>query len=163
MGSYKRVLPRDAFKDAKLLKCIGQLTLLIENKAACVEGLTFDYDGEAFDIQQDDSDGSTYVSNIQFFVNKKPVRMRGALNSRDAWPIVMQAQDTDEDYYVISERKELVTMIQALHEAYGAGWRAGMAGEQDYTAANPFIRKNQSIRAFIWQWGWINSTLKGRK
>lgn len=65
-------------------------------------------------------------------------------------------------------------MIQTLREAYGAGWRAGMAGEQDYIGANPFIRKNQSVRAFIWQWGWdngmeeqlrrwIKSTLKGRR
>ncbi len=30
--TYHRVLPRDAFNEAKLLKCIGKLTLLIEDK-----------------------------------------------------------------------------------------------------------------------------------
>lgn len=98
----RRVLPRDAFNDANLLKCIGQLTLLIEDDAPEVRGLTYHYDGEPFNILQDESDGSTYVANVQFWVNKKPVRMVRPMNSRASWPLMMWLGE--EDYYVFREK-----------------------------------------------------------
>jgi hypothetical protein len=110
--AFIRVLPRDAFNDANLLKCIGQLTLLIEDGAACVEGLTYTYDGEPFDIQQDESDGSTYVANMTFQVNGKSVHMRRPMNSRDPWPLLMI---TDLDvYYVFNDKGETMPSFKSL-------------------------------------------------
>lgn len=107
-----RVLPRDAFNDANLLKCIGQLTMLIEDKATCVEGLYFSYDSKPFDIQQDESDGSTYVANIAFNVNGKNVLMRRPMNSREAWPLMMCLEG--EDYYVFSEKGKIMPSFKML-------------------------------------------------
>lgn len=108
-----RVLPRDAFNDANLLKCIAQLTMLIEDGAKEVEGLSFEYDGEPFDIQQDPADGSTYVTNIRFFVGKKQAYMRRALNSRDAWPLIMTI-GLDDEYYVFSSKGEIQPAFKQL-------------------------------------------------
>lgn len=95
-----RILPRDAFNDANLLKCIGQLTLLILDCDKSVKGLTYEYDGEPFDIQQDESDGTTYVANIQFYANGNPVHMCRPCNSRKSWPLVMRFGD--DEFYVFS-------------------------------------------------------------
>lgn len=95
-----RVLPRDAFNDASLLKCIGQLTLLIEDGKI---DLSFEYDGEPFDIVQDDSDGSTSVRNIQFFtVDGMPVRHARPMNSRSPWPLMLYCDDVE--YYAFDDK-----------------------------------------------------------
>lgn len=108
----KRVLPRDAFNDANLLKCIAQLTMLIEDGAKEVDGLSFEYDGEPFDIQQDASDGSTYVANVQFFLKRHLVLMRRPLNSRDAWPLLMI--HNGEEYYVFNEQGKVMPSFKSL-------------------------------------------------
>lgn len=83
-----RVLPRDAFNDANLLKCIGKLTILIEDRA--INCLTYTYDGEPFDIVQDLTSGDTFVSNIQFFDKKGEfVPHYRPLNSRDEYPLYL--------------------------------------------------------------------------
>lgn len=100
-----RILPRDAFNDASLLKCIGQLTLLIEDRKI---NLTYDYDGEPFDIQQDAADGSTFVANISFYAPStdgftgRSIRHRRPLNSRDAWPLILYHDDNE--YYAFDEK-----------------------------------------------------------
>ena len=100
--SYHRILPRDAFNEAKLLKCVGKITLLIEDGTA--PGWSFDYDGEPFNIQQDDSDGSISVSNIAFYFNGESVRLSTPLNARDNWPMI--ADDDLEP--IFTEQGELV-------------------------------------------------------
>jgi len=71
--SYLRVIPRDLFNESKLLKCLGQVCLHIhDNRAgrlAMVESGAAD--GEQFEIDQNEFDGSLYVSNLQF-------RLRGS-------------------------------------------------------------------------------------
>lgn len=99
--SYARVLPRDAFNEAKLLKCIGKLTLLIENCVA--PSWAYEYDGEPFDIRQDPSDGSIYVSNVRFTFKGEPVTVSTPLNSRADWPL--QTADLEE---IFTEQGELV-------------------------------------------------------
>jgi hypothetical protein len=102
-----RVLPRDAFNDANLLKCIGQLTLLIEDGKL---DLTYEYDGEPFDIRQDESDGSTFVANISFYAPSvdgcqgESIRHRRNMNSRSNWPLMLYLGDGE--YYAFSEKGE---------------------------------------------------------
>lgn len=82
-----RVLPRDAFNDANLLKCIGKLTLLIVD--GDIENLFFDYDGQPFDIHQDPSDGSTYVENVKFTgKGNQGINLERPLNSREGWSLI---------------------------------------------------------------------------
>lgn len=100
-----RVLPRDAFNDANLLKCIGKLTMLIEDGA--LDWLRYSYNGEPFDIQQDPSSGSTYVSNIFFHTQKgEPVAHVRPLNSREAWPLILL--HGGNEYYAFSESGEFL-------------------------------------------------------
>lgn len=86
--SYERVIPRDAFNEAKLLKCIGQLALKILDKKV-PEGLKIEIEesGEPFDIRQDDSDGSISVINYTVIVNDRCPRFYTPLNSLGAYPL----------------------------------------------------------------------------
>lgn len=86
-----RVLPRDAFNDANLLKCIGKLTMAFEDGE--LTQLAMSYDGEAFDIQQNPNDGSTYISNIEFMVNNDFIQFYRPMNSRDNWPLYADIND----------------------------------------------------------------------
>jgi hypothetical protein len=92
--SYHRVLPRDAFNEANLLKCVGRLTLLIEDRLA--EGWEYSFDGDSFDIQMDGSDGSISVANIQFKFNGEPVKVFRPMNARDSWPMFVSTETGDE-------------------------------------------------------------------
>lgn len=46
-------------------------------------------------------------------------------------------------------------MFNALRAAHGAGWRAGMNGENDYEGANPFKGRLQIIHRHAWFEGWL--------
>lgn len=80
MKTYRRVLQRDAFNEAKLLKCIGKLTLMIED--GILPDWHYHYDGDDFNMLQDESDGSISVSNIKFWHKKKKVRMFTSMNRK---------------------------------------------------------------------------------
>lgn len=104
--TYKRVLPRDAFNESKLLKCVGKLTLLIEDKMA--KGWHYHYDDEPFCIVQDKNDGSISVANITFWYKKKQVTISTGLNSKEAWPAIMTLGDNS--YYIFQEDGSLMPL-----------------------------------------------------
>lgn len=87
--TYTRVIPRDLFNEADLLKCYGRLWILLdENRGHVAElGEQEQLPGAPFEIWQDESDGSLTVVNV-------PLRVRGVdwqlcrpLNARAAWPL----------------------------------------------------------------------------
>lgn len=110
-----RVLPRDAFNDASLLKCIGKLTMMIEDGML---DLKYEYDGEPFDICQDESDGSTFVRNIVFYTadvdgfTGRLIRHRRPMNSRDNWPLMLYLGD--DEYYAFNEKGEYMPSFGQL-------------------------------------------------
>lgn len=83
--NYTRVIPRDLFNEAKLLKCIGQLVLLILHGKA-LNGMTFDHDGDPFDIQLMD-DGYLCVTNLFFLVGDEGLQFKSLYNSKSAYPL----------------------------------------------------------------------------
>jgi len=89
--SYTRVIPRDLFNEAKLLKCLGQLALLITDGLGVPRGLTLDHDifGDraGFQIEQDQTDGSIYCANMELNYQGRLIGLRSPLNSRDAFPL----------------------------------------------------------------------------
>jgi hypothetical protein len=86
--NYYRVLPRDLFNEANLLKCLGRLSLLIhDGKLPRWDCL---HDGGAFDIEQDESDGSLFVKNVRFTVGGHPIHLYRPLNSREPWPLLTE-------------------------------------------------------------------------
>lgn len=94
--SYLRVLPRDAFNEANLLKCVGKLTLLIEDQM--LPNWTYEFDNEAFAIEQDESDGSISVANIRFFHVGEWVRIYTPMNCKRAWPACAYGGSLEGDF-----------------------------------------------------------------
>ncbi len=87
--SYLRVIPRDLFNESNLLKCMGQLYLCLERVDNSIAWL--EHDDAAFDIQQSDDDGSTWVENVTLYRVldgvAHPVHLHRPMNSREPWPL----------------------------------------------------------------------------
>lgn len=83
--SYARVIPRDLFNEASLLKCLGRLFLCTEG----LEGVELgEPEGEEpFAVEQDPADGSLSVANVPLRVRGVPFRLFRPLNSREPWPL----------------------------------------------------------------------------
>lgn len=97
--NYQRVIPRDLFNEAKLLKCIGRVCLLIHDNMA--GRLTFEHDGEPFEIVQDDSDGSLLIRNIYFSHDGNQLSFFTKYNSKDTYPIYCNVGS--EEYSVFED------------------------------------------------------------
>jgi hypothetical protein len=90
--SYLRVIPRDLFNEANLLKCLGRLSILCDP----FEGTGFeDYVEGGFQIEQDPNSGAISVANLEFFVRMERHSLFRPLNSRRSWPLYLQTPDED--------------------------------------------------------------------
>lgn len=91
-NNYLRVIPRDFFNEAKLLKCMGQFSLnILDGKG--ILGLRIKETGEAFEILQDYSDGSLFVSNYSVTFKDKQLLLKCSLNSRSQYPLYCEFND----------------------------------------------------------------------
>lgn len=81
--NYARVIPRDLFNEANLLKCYGRLALEVD----------LEHDGGAFDIQQDPASGALHVANVRLVVRGREVPLFRPLNSREPWPLWATTED----------------------------------------------------------------------
>ena len=95
--NHFRVLPRDLFNDAKLLKCLGFLTLRIHDNA--IQGLRFEHDGEPFDIRLSES-GNLWVTNLHFYLGMtdQPVHFFTVYNSMTDFPLQYWFDDDDTGF-----------------------------------------------------------------
>ena len=117
--SYKRVIPRDLFNEANLLKCYGQLWLKLEGRLG--DTLTLDFDpyygeGKPFDIEQRHEDGATYLHNVVLLAHDRRIALWRPLNSRDPWPLwALHPDDVDGDEVeVFTEDGELTADFLAI-------------------------------------------------
>lgn len=101
---YQRIIPRDLFNESKLLKCLGQVALLIHEgktggKKLVLEHDDSDYSG--FFIEQDPSDGGLYCSNLKLMYHGREIGLRSIYNNKDPFPMIFR----DEDYaeYILFE------------------------------------------------------------
>lgn len=90
---YIRVIPRDLFNEANLLKCFGTLYLRLE--VLNIDGVTLEHDGEAFDIAQNQDSGGICLRNVALIVRGERMDLERPLNSRYAWPLYMTTPDDD--------------------------------------------------------------------
>ena len=106
MKNYHRVIPRDFFNEAKLLKCLGAFQLAILDNQT--NGIKFDvdYDGSPFEIFQNPNDGSIEVINYKVYFNTEEVQLYTPLNSKDNYPLI--ARYKNEEYYPIDEKGKFV-------------------------------------------------------
>lgn len=91
--THERVIPRDLFNDAKILKCLGRLALVIHNgtddKRPAPPTLEIEHDGQPFKIMQDPSDGSLSCANVKVMINGRPVHHWTTYNSREEYPLYL--------------------------------------------------------------------------
>lgn len=85
-GPYRRVIPRDLFNEASLLKCYGQLFIAME-KLAGNRGCFSQEDVASFNIGQREDDGAIRVQNLTLVVGEHEYRLMRPLNSRQPWPL----------------------------------------------------------------------------
>ena len=101
MSTYTRVIPRDFFNEAKLLKCMGHLSVkIIDNFLPENIKIFIEECGDEFKIRQLDS-GELWVSNYDTTVNSVPVRFCSAYNSKSNFPLF--CEDGDEYVLVFDE------------------------------------------------------------
>lgn len=84
--TYKRVIPRDLFNEADLLKCYGQLYLELE-RHGMQEFLIHKAEEDYFRVRQDPNDGSLTLANVLFVVHGQNVPLRRPLNARSKFAL----------------------------------------------------------------------------
>lgn len=91
---YTRVIPRDFFNEAKLLKCMGLLALKILDRQTPVP-IEIEETGEPFEIVLHD-DGSLQVINYPVIINGRVPRFSTVYNSKDSYPFFVSTWDYEE-------------------------------------------------------------------
>lgn len=109
--SYHRVIPRDLFNEANLLKCLGKVVTMIQDDKIpglqVCEGQDEDGINEGFKIEQDPTDGSISVDTtcLSFHDGRgNEVHFRTGLNSKEPWPLVMDYRGSE--YYPLNSKGE---------------------------------------------------------
>lgn len=85
----KRVIPRDLFNEAKLLKCMGQVALLIHD--GCGWNLELEHDDsefEGFQIEQNRVDGSLIVVNLALRLAGQEIGLSSRYNDKAPYPLM---------------------------------------------------------------------------
>lgn len=95
--NYMRVIPRDLFNEAKLLKCIGQLVLKIHDRQTpCLMGVI--ETGEPFKIGLND-EGSLRITNLDILINKKKYIFKTTYNSKSNYPLFVEHDYCDHKVF----------------------------------------------------------------
>ena len=85
---YNRVLPRDLFNEAKLLKCLGQLCLLIHEGKCSLKVFHDTKYWEGFTVLQDPGDGDIFVANLVIYTKSgKLISVDTGLNAKEPYPM----------------------------------------------------------------------------
>lgn len=116
MANYIRVIPRDLFNEANLLKCLGHLWIALETAGQHHRAAFVGESVEHFEIHQNPHDGSISVVNLPFAVDNEAYRLSRPLNSRAPWPLWLSSEDQDfEPIQVFDDSGRLSTdMLQLI-------------------------------------------------
>ena len=99
--TYTRVIPRDFFNEAKLLKCFGLLALkVLDNLTPEGMNIHIEESGESFEIDLTD-DGSLFISNYETTINDIPVLFKSTYNSKSNFPFYCEYDNVE--YQVFDE------------------------------------------------------------
>ena len=103
MSSFMRVIPRDLFNEAALLKCLGKIALMAHN--GIVEKLKMVYEPydngngeecEGFLILQDDGSGDLYCNNVAAInADGDNCLVFRKYNDKSQWSVLIYPSDTD--------------------------------------------------------------------
>lgn len=105
--TYLRVIPRDLFNEAKLLKCLGALVIACDTTPGLVVDWAEGRDGERFLIEQDNNDGDLRCRNIEVSLHGRLLDIRLPYNSRDSWPLYAYVPSRDAEASVFDGEGKL--------------------------------------------------------
>ena len=92
MSNYLRIIPRDLFNEANLLKCYGRLWILLDETRGHHAELV-EVDNQAFDVVQNAATGGITIRNLRFMVGGTDYHLERPLNSREPWPLYVETED----------------------------------------------------------------------
>lgn len=105
---YVRVIPRDLFNEADLLKCLGRFEIMVLDNQ--IPGYKFETalidPDRGFIIEQDPDDGSLYCVNYRVALNNRDVWLFRPLNSRQSYPLYAIYEGVE--YEVLNEKGEFI-------------------------------------------------------
>lgn len=113
--TYTRVCPRDLFNEGNLLRCLGQLFLKTEGMDGV--GWHDPQPGEAFHIDQDESDGSISCATATLMLGEDRCHFHRPLNARDPYPLLcthVGATELWDEVAVFDEAGELTTEFMSV-------------------------------------------------
>ena len=96
MKDYTRVIPRDLFNEAGLLKSLGRLAIALGETDS--HNASFAQDQlDSFNVSQNPSDGSFEVTNLDLIIHGKRWALRRSLNSRASYGLWAVLGDEEVD------------------------------------------------------------------
>lgn len=96
---YTRVVPRDFFNEAKLLNCLGHLSLrILDHKLPEGVDITMREDGKYFMIALME-EGSLYCTNYDTYINDKWVRFKTTYNSKRHFPFFCEYNNEEVEVF----------------------------------------------------------------
>lgn len=103
--SYLRVIPRDLFNEANLLKCFGQLYLNLE-RMGLEHRLEHEHDEDYFQVLQN-NDGALSLDNVTLRTttpdSDDEARFYRPLNSRQYFPLYLHHFSEEDDIAVFND------------------------------------------------------------
>jgi len=91
ISTYQRVIPRDLFNEAKLLKCIGQVVLKIHDRQTPIRMGVIET-GERFKIELLD-EGYLFISNLDITILGEKYLFKTTYNSKSNYPLFVEIQE----------------------------------------------------------------------
>lgn len=117
--SYQRVLPRDLFNEAKLLKCMGRLALLIHDQVA-PEGVVIveDHYQSGFEIDLNPYTGELSIINMVVLIHEIPVEFSTPYNSRENYPLLAEYESESVSVFTESGEfdEEFIRLVHHIGE-----------------------------------------------
>lgn len=112
------MLPRDLFNEAKLLKCLGQLCLLIHEGKCSLKVIHDTKYWEGFNIQQDPGDGDIFVVNLVVYTKSgKRITVDTGVNAREPYPMVFNFGVVTEQPLFTDDGQLSPEYFEHLHNA----------------------------------------------
>jgi len=109
MAEYERVIPRDLFNEAKLLKCLGQLSLKIHDGVVWPIQLVHNKN-EGFAIAQHAYSGDIYCANVSLNHKRgksvKEIPLYSGLNSHLRYPLIFDIDFGEKEGFVFNDAGE---------------------------------------------------------
>lgn len=122
--SYQRVIPRDLFNESKLLKCLGQLSLLIHDGQTSRWQLRFEHDGDQFAIELDGMNGGLVCTNVMLYLGSHEIGLYSRYNSKAPFPLCFYDESDGTDGDVFNDDGSLSQeFTDYLDHALQVGWR----------------------------------------